>query len=393
MVVGRALEGHARVEEYRIGGAAPAHAERPDSVEGVVSAIRRANDDGQAVVLWGGGTRIEIGDDPARYDVALDLRSLAGVVDHEPHDLVITVRAGTTIAELERTLAAHGQWWPVEAGDPERATVGGTVAGAADGPSRLRYFHPRDWVIGVRAVLGDGTLTKAGGHVVKNATGYDLTKLYSGSHGSLCAIVELSLKLTACPERAVSLRAHLPTMADAMAQADALLATGIPLDALAIVRERGGPGAGTTSLFVRLAGTAGAVDRLRETVSGRLRVADVDGAEWARIAALPLRAPLSLRAAYRPARGFVPDLGGCDALHYPGVGISHLFPDSAGPGIGALRAALEARGGALVIERAPAEVRHELGSWGNARSSTAVAAALKARFDPRGVLAPGRMPG
>ncbi len=382
------------LEEYRVGTATPAGSERPRTVDEVAQAIARANEARDALVLWGGGTRIGVGDDPARYDVAVDLRSLAGVVDHEPHDLVITVRAGTTLADLERTLAAHGQRWPVEAGDPGRATVGGTVAGAADGPSRLRYFHPRDWVIGVRAVLGDGTVTKAGGRVVKNATGYDLTKLYSGSYGTLCAIVELSLKLTARPERAASLRASLPSVAAALAIADDLLSTGIPLDALAILRERDpddseGP---RTSLLVRLAGTSGGVDRLRSLVLGRMRASDVDAAVWGSLAALPLRRPLSLRAAYRPTPGFAPDLAGCDALHYPGVGISHLFPDRAGPGITALRAALEAQGGALVIERAPADVRADLGSWGRARSASAVSAALKSRFDPRGVLAPGRVP-
>ncbi len=382
------------LEEYRVGGATPRRHARPESVAEVASAIASANEDGAAIVLWGGGTRISVGDDPARYDVALDLRSLAGVVDHEPHDLVITVRAGTTLAGLADVLGPHGQRWPVEAGDPENATVGGTVAGAADGPSRLRYFHPRDWVIGVRAVLGDGTLTKAGGRVVKNATGYDLTKLYSGSYGTLCAIVELSLKLTARPERVVSLRADLPTLASAVARADELLASAIPLDALAIVRDRdieqrGRPEA---RLFMRLAGTPGAVDRLLSLVQGRVPGTPVDDTEWDRIAALPLRRPLSLRAAYRPARGFAPDIAGCDAVHYPGVGISHLFPDRASPGITALRATLEARGGALVIERAPTLLRRELGAWGSARAASAIAAALKSRFDPRGVLAPGRLP-
>lgn len=383
------------VEDYRIGDAVPRRLAQPKTVEQVVSAITDANDERAALVIWGGGTRIGVGDDPLRYDVAVDLRGLAGVTDHEPHDLVVTVRAGTTLAELAELLAPHGQRWPVEAGEHERATVGGTVAGAADGPSRLRYLHPRDWVIGVRAVLGDGTLTKAGGRVVKNATGYDLTKLYSGSYGTLCAIVELSLKLTALPERVASLRADVPTLAAAVAAAEELLATGVPLDALAIVRGgdmEGRRKGNDASILVRLAGTTGAVDRLSSLVHGRLRVAPVGETEWARIAALPLRRPLSLRATYRPARGFAPDVTGCEALHYPGVGISHLFPERPGPGIAAARAALEARGGALVVERAPSEVLRQLGAWGHARGASVVAGALRSRFDPRGVLAPGRLP-
>ncbi|MEK7284391.1 MAG: FAD-binding protein, partial [Chloroflexota bacterium] len=102
----------------------------------VAEAIRGANEAGEAIVIWGGGTRISIGDPPARYDVALDLSELRGIVDHEPGDLTATVRAGTTLAELAAALAPHGQRWPVEVAHPERATVGGTVASAADGPSR-----------------------------------------------------------------------------------------------------------------------------------------------------------------------------------------------------------------------------------------------------------------
>src|SRR4029077_13638271 len=190
-----------------------------------------------------------------------DVSALRGIVEYEPGDLVATVRAGTTLAELAVTLGPKAQRWPVEPGLPGRATVGGTLASAAGGPSRLRYFHPRDWVIGARVVLGDGTPVRSGGKVVKNVTGYDLTRLWSGTFGTLVAIVELTLKLTAIPERTVSLVAELdvPTAFDA---ASALHARGLPLDALAIatgdaVGELGARG--DAALRVRLTGPAAAV--------------------------------------------------------------------------------------------------------------------------------------
>ncbi|MGH2499449.1 MAG: FAD-binding oxidoreductase, partial [Candidatus Limnocylindria bacterium] len=90
----------------------PARVVAARTVEDVVAAIRDANESREAIVLWGGGTRIGVGDPPSRYDAALDLRGLDGVVGHEPGDLTITVRAGTTLAELARALAPHRQRWP-----------------------------------------------------------------------------------------------------------------------------------------------------------------------------------------------------------------------------------------------------------------------------------------
>ena len=112
---------------------------RATSEADVVDAIRGANERREAIVIRGGGTRLGIGDPPSGYDLALDLSALHGIVEYEPDDLVATVRGGTTLAELAAALTPRGQRWPVEPGLPERATVAGTLASAAGGPSRLRY--------------------------------------------------------------------------------------------------------------------------------------------------------------------------------------------------------------------------------------------------------------
>src|SRR4029077_4417322 len=205
----RARGGHVgiavRPDTHAIDGATPRTVVHATSEAEVVDAIRGANERGEAIVVAGGATRLGVGDPPTRYDVALDVSPLRGIVEYEPGDLVATVRAGTTLAELAAALAPKAQRWPVEPGLPLRATVAGTLASAAGGPSRLRYLHPRDRVTGARVVLGDGTPVRSGGKVVKNVTGYDLTRLWSGTFGTLVAIVELTLKLTAIPERTVSL--------------------------------------------------------------------------------------------------------------------------------------------------------------------------------------------
>jgi glycolate oxidase FAD binding subunit len=374
---------------------APRDIVRASTEADVVDSIRGANERGEAIVVSGGATRLGIGDPPARYDLALDLSALRGIVEYEPDDLVATVRAGTTLAELAAALAPRGQRWPVEPGLPERATVAGTLASAAGGPSRLRYFHPRDWVIGARVVLGDGTPVRSGGRVVKNVTGYDLTRLWSGTFGTLAAIVELTLKLTAVPERTVSLVAEIdvPSAFDA---ANELHSTGVPLDALAIVTGDvvGALGSrGDAALLVRLGGPAAAVRRLGREVRERVRCRDVANDVWDRVAALPLEAKWTARVAWpsggRPGIGFA----GYDAVIYPPNSTAYLLRSIDRAAFRKLRASLEEAGGVAVLERASADYKREAGgAWGAPRVPLGIARALKERFDPRGVLAPGRMP-
>jgi glycolate dehydrogenase FAD-binding subunit len=361
----------------------------------VVDAIRGANERHEAVVVTGGATRVGVGDPPARYDIALDLSAVRGIVEYEPADLVATVRAGTTLTELAEALGPRGQRWPVEPGLPERATVGGTLASAAGGPSRLRYFHPRDWVIGARVVLGDGTPVRSGGKVVKNVTGYDLTRLWSGTFGSLAAIVELTLKLTAVPERTVSLVADLEVSA-AFEAANDLHATGLPLDALAIVTGEavGAVGArGDAALLVRLTGPAAAVRRLGRVVRERVRCRDVANDVWDRVAALPLEARWTARIAWPASTQPEIEFLGYGAVIYPASSTAYLLRSIDRVTFRKVRAALEAAGGVAVLERASADYKRDVGgAWGAPRVPLGIARALKERFDPRAVLAPGRIP-
>ena len=384
-----------RLDPHVIDGMTPRSVIRATNEGEVVDAIRGANERGEAIVVSGGATRLGVGDPPARYDVALDLSAVRGMVEYEPGDLVATVRAGTTLAELAAALTPRGQRWPVEPGLPERATVGGTLASAAGGPSRLRYFHPRDWVIGARVVLGDGTPVRSGGRVVKNVTGYDLTRLWSGTFGTLVAIVELTLKLTAIPDRTVSLVAEVDVAA-ALEIAKELHASGLPLDALAIVTgeavERLGA-RGDAALLVRLAGPAAAVRRLGREVRERTKCHDVANEVWDRLAALPLEAKWATRVAWPAATRPGIEFAGYDAVIYPANATAYLLRSIDRAAFGKVRGSLEAVGGLAVLERASADYKRDAGgAWGAPRVPLGIARALKDRFDPRGVLAPGRMP-
>jgi len=121
------------------------------------------------------------------------------VIEHEPGDLTCTVSAGVPLTELQETLARGGQMLALDPPDAARLTVGEAFAAAAFGPRAHRYGGPRDLVLGVTVRLADGTVARGGGRVVKTVAGYDLPKLFTGAHGRLGEILELTLRLHPLP--------------------------------------------------------------------------------------------------------------------------------------------------------------------------------------------------
>ncbi len=370
---------------FAIDGRGPTRLERPSATADVARVLADADRSGEAVVVWGGASRIGVGDTPARYDIAVDLRVCRGVVEHAPADLVCTVRAGTTIRELADALAPSRQWWPVEVAAPERATVGGTIASAAAGPSRLRHQHPRDWVIGCEAVLADGTVTRAGGRVVKNVTGYDLTRLYSGTYGTLVVLTEVTLKLLAVPESVRAFRAR-GSHGDLARLATRVHGARLPLDAL--VLDTSGP---EPILVARASGAPAATGRIGELLAALGPFAETDPADVGRLHERSVHEASVVRLALPAGRELEVAEGLSPASVHVGSGFAFVYGLARAEELARLRARAEAAGGALVIERSGTALRAAAGTWGTARGSAAVALRLKERFDPKGTLAPGRM--
>ncbi|MDE3194351.1 MAG: hypothetical protein KGN00_11750, partial [Chloroflexota bacterium] len=145
------------------------------------------------------------------------------------------------------------------------------------------------------------------------------------------------------------------------------------------------------AVLVRLAGNAAAVERLRREATARLRSPrEIPDAAWQAVADAPADAEVSLRATWPPALAY--DVDAADAVLYPGIETLHLLTPLDAAATRDLRAAAEGREGALVVERAPSELRRAVGTWGTPRLPGAIAQRLRAAFDPNGVLAPGRVP-
>lgn len=154
----------------------------------------------QPLVPCGGRTQLRMGNPPCRPGRLLGLARLDRIVAHEAEDFFVTVQAGCPWARLQQTLRQANQWIPMDAPASSAATIGGLIAANTYGPSRLKYGRLRDCILGMRIAQADGTITKAGGRVVKNVTGYDMCRLYAGSMGWLGACTEFHLKTLAIAE-------------------------------------------------------------------------------------------------------------------------------------------------------------------------------------------------
>lgn len=268
MGAGQALTG-APCAAYAIQGRMPAVVARPAHMEALALALRLAADAGAALAAWGNGSRMALGFPPQRLDLVVSLERLNRVIHYDPADLTITVEAGMTHAALNRTLAESRQALPLDPPLPERATIGGTLATGIVGLRCARYGSPRDVTLGMSGYDAAGQPMKAGGSVVKNATGYGMTRLYVGSLGTLCVLGAASFKLTPLPEVAATVLAAAPGSHELLAATQAINALAVKPSAVvglhvAALPElaRLTPGHERRQLLaIRLPGNAAAVKR------------------------------------------------------------------------------------------------------------------------------------
>ena len=318
---------------------------------------------GRSVLFVGGGTAMPPGP-PA--EVEISTAGLKRIVEYAPADQVVIVEAGVTLAELQRELGKNGQRLAIDPPSPDQATIGGIVAASSYGPLRTRYGSIRDLIIGISVVRADGTRAKGGGKVVKTVAGFDLPKLMCGSYGTLAFIATATFRVHPIPEETRSLRAR---GADPVEMVRRMRAQ--QLEPAAMLALRAGS---AWDVYLRFEGFAAGVRAQLE------KLRDLEECEWPadegerriRFAALPTRAPQVAKALapLGPRFSWLPTLG-------LGWG---SFADAERTALEGARRELLAMGGWLA---AP-------GDWGPPPASAAVQRAVKQRFDPQNVLAPGR---
>jgi glycolate oxidase FAD binding subunit len=198
--VGRVIGGPEACAKFAVDGVVPLAVVRPASSAEVVEIVHFAKSEKLALIPCGNCTKLGIGMPPARYDIALELTGLDQIAYYDPSDLTLSVDAGMNLTQLSDVLAQQKQFLPLAVPFFDECTIGGTIASNIGSALRPGYGSARDFVLGAEFVNGAAALTKSGGRVVKNVTGYDLHKLLIGSLGTLGAITRLNFRTFPLPE-------------------------------------------------------------------------------------------------------------------------------------------------------------------------------------------------
>ena len=419
-----------RLYDYAIGPFTPVAAVRPADADGVAAVVAWAQREGVGVYPVGGRTLAQLGNIPTRPGIALDLTGLNRLIDFQPADLTVQVEAGMTIAQLDAALAQDGKHVPLGAPLAQGATIGGTLATGISGPLRATYGLPRDWLIGVSVVGADGTATKAGGQVVKNVTGYDLNRLYTGSLGTLAVITEATFKLAPAPTEWSAIAAafsdndaaiaacrdlqsqhyapqalHLLNSAAARRMENPDLPAGYGPVAVAIIGGRPSSVrrrvADTALLWLDAASTLQVSGmeavQLTETLADLPFHPDNPPSACVRINAPPDALPQLLAMGAMELAGATPAIiadvgfGGGRLIWWNDF--SDIDPAQIAGLLREIQAATVKIGGDAIVESCPASVKEHIDVWGPEPSGMAIMRRIKRQFDPNNVLNPGRFIG
>jgi len=358
-----------------LGGSLPMAS--PATEAEVAETVKLAGAERWRIVPLGLGSKLSWRPPVGRPDLALSTRRLAGIVAYEPGDGTLTARAGSTMADLAAAAREGGNQLTPRVPVPDRATLGGVLAAGQSGMDRLRHGPARHHVLGMRVVLADGSAAKSGGRLVKNVTGYDMHRLYCGSRGTLCVIVEASMRLSAASEREIVVTAAARDRTDALQGATAALA--LDLQPLSVRAENVLDPAGAWRVHVVLAGRAGFVEWARDAALQAIPGAreGVETIERIRDAELARGAWPALRIAGRPSRlaaGLAAVAPNARMIVEPSIAVAEIL-DASEETARALRARgleVTVRGEALERAAGPADE---------------IAKRLRTALDPAGVFA------
>jgi glycolate oxidase FAD binding subunit len=363
----------------------------PGNTEEVAAVLRLANENGCSVVSWGGGTKQGWGY-PVAPALVLEMHRLNVLREHTWQDMTCSVEAGCSWASLQSGLARHGQFVALDPLWPERSTVGGIVATNDSGALRLKYGGLRDLIIGMTIVLADGTIAKTGGKVVKNVAGYDLHKLMIGAFGTLGVVTSVNFRLHSKPQCTQSFSVSAPDAAPL----GKLMLRMLHAQVSTVSIQFRGTAAGfeldvqLASLAEVLLTQAAALEAMAQSEGLRSRGAadDVWGARQLQMAHEFVCKGTMLPSEIARFAERVRGLGGESVTQGTGIMIAG-FP--AAQGLMELRGEVEKAGGSLMVLKQPVE--SNLDCWGTLPDSLPLMRQIKSRFDPEGILNPGRFLG
>ncbi len=405
------------LSRHAVEGLTPKAAVFPASEEELSALLKEANEKSWAVAPKGSGNAVRLGNLPQRLDVVVATEMLPHRIDHNPGDLTVSVGAGIKFGLLQERLAEEGQWLPLDPPLAARRTVGGILAANLSGPLSLSYGAARDFVLGVRVASADGTVTKSGGNVVKNVTGFDLPKLHIGALGTLGIILQATFKVIPLPQEDTTLAAEFDDLGKAVDVCHEIADSQYAGEAIELIKGSDG----RNRVYARFLGSVPSVEVRLEKGRSLLEQAGAENVNtlaqdeartlWEAVADfgwngsaeeevllslghLPsktksvigaiseycLQNGYSLEMAVGPARGVVK----CK-IAAPCNQVKNV--------VSGLRSIAASADGYALVEQASLQAKADLDVWGDPGPALHLMRRLKNRMDPNRILNPGRYVG
>jgi glycolate oxidase FAD binding subunit len=384
----------------------------PTSAQDMAEVLAEAATRGRAVVPIGGGTALSMGNLPERVDLALSTERLSEIIDYEPTDLVLSVGAGARLGHVQAILGEHGQRLPIDPPGGADATIGGLIATARWGPLRYSAGTLRDLLIGISVAHPSGTVSKAGGMVVKNVSGYDMPRLYHGSLGTLGVITSANFKVLPLPRAEATILIGYAEPVQAFAAASDLRSNQAGLAALEVTRQEG-----LWTLATRIEGREQTVDaiarQITATAAGDVTRLDSEASRlwWVQYVAQQQSSPsgeVLIRCGVRPketatlARSLTAAMEDLEiAVPYlaasPGLGVVvlRIEPGTQGSAtwLAEMQSVFLALADSATILSAPPVWKQGIDVWGRLPEGFEVMKSLRQEFDPTRTINPGRFAG
>ncbi len=413
--------------EDAVEGVEPAFVVEPGSVEEISDVMKLAAHENLAVSPRGGGTKTHIGDPPRQLDLIVSTARMNEIMEHTPGDQIFRAEAGVKLEDLQEQISGSDQMLALD--PPESgATLGGIIAANSSGPRRYKYGTVRDLIIGITVVLHDGTVAKAGSKVVKNVAGYDLSKLFTGSLGTLGIIATANFRLHPRPEVARTVAVSVAGPEQARQAAQSIVHSQVEATAIELHY-----GEDEKLLTVLLESIPGGIDAKTEVATFLLKqfgeVRTLSDAEADHLGPLTPPAvadeivlkigapPVELAAVLDSAVGAAerwdmphPRITGQAGTGVTLVGFSghkeviateaegtnstaSLDDDSAAGFVEEMREIWVRKGGSVTLQRASLTLKQRVSTWDNGQDYLGLVRRVKEKFDPRGGMNPGRFLG
>lgn len=407
----------AELSKYRIYERTPKAGFAPKNYEEISKIIKESNKNGLKIVGSGGATKLGFGNIPTGYDIIVSSSKFNNIIEYVPEELTISVQSGITISSLQEIVNAKNQFIPIDSIFPN-ATLGGIIATNTNGILRTSYGSLRDLVLGIKAVDGNGKIVKAGGKVVKNVAGYDLSKVFIGSLGTLGIITEINMRTYPLPEYESTLiiqSNNLDKLRDIVEDIQKYSYPG----GLELINSNFGEQLINSeyewNLLIRYLGHKNSINeqtskdkKILKNPDGEIQeIEGIDSRElWKRYhniladtyetvikIMVPITTSTNILKSLNTLQKYSP-LIYCESS----LGIIHMQIDSKDEDFGSseitnMRNEIEKNDGMVIIENTTSTIKKEINSWSNYNNNINIMNQIKNAFDKNNVLSPGRFLG